>query len=420
MSAPPETRPEVLFLAHRIPYPPNKGDKIRSWRLLERLSSRFRVHLACFVDDDRDFAHTDFLKTKCASAAFVRLDRGGARLRSAGALLSGEPLTFGYFRHPEMVAAAKRLRARPLAAEVVFSSSMAPYIAAPVAGRKRIVDFCDADAEKWRQYAQAAPPLLAQLYKREARLLARAETAVANWSDLSFAVSPQEAAVFNNRPGARREVDWWANGVDAAYFNPALTFPPPAPRIDAVFTGVMSYRANAEAATAFARDVWPLVRRSAPEAVFAIVGADPTAPVRALDGASGVVVTGRVDDVRPWLAHAKVAVAPMRVARGVQNKVLEAMAMGKAIVASPDAVVGVSVGEDALCVAEDAASAARSIVRLLNDAEQRRRLGASARAAALSRCGWDAGLERFEAGLRALGLYSSSSRSSCEAASANN
>ena len=419
MSARQEKRPEVLFLAHRIPYPPDKGDKIRSWRLLEHLSRRFRVHLACFVDDDRDFAHTDFLRARCESAAFIRLDRRAARLRSAGALFSGEPLTFSYFRSPQMTAAVRQARAHALAAEVVFSSSMAPYVSAPVSGRKRIIDFCDADSEKWRQYAQTAPALLAQFYEREARLLERAETAAVNWADLSFAVSPQEAALFNRRPGLRREVGWWPNGVDTDYFSPALMFSPPAPRIDAVFTGVMDYRANAEAVIAFVRDVWPLVRRSAPDAVFAIVGANPTAAVRALDGANGVMATGRVDDVRPWLAHAKVAVAPMRVARGVQNKLLEAMAMGKAIVASPTAVTGVNIGEDALCIADGAAATAQHIVSLMNDPERRRRLGEAARGAALSRCGWAAGLERFDAGLRALGLYASSSRSSGAPVSAN-
>ena len=187
---------EILFLTHRIPYPPDKGDKIRSWRLLKHLTGRFDVHLACFVDDQRDLVHRDFLDSLCASSFFVQLNPKIARLKSFTSLFSKRALSFGYYRDRKMIAAIDELRKRPLAAEIVFSSSMAPYIAAPIAGRQRIIDFCDADSEKWRQYALETRGLLRRIYDREGKALAQAEMQIANWADASFAVTPNEAALF--------------------------------------------------------------------------------------------------------------------------------------------------------------------------------------------------------------------------------
>ncbi|MEE2692495.1 MAG: TIGR03087 family PEP-CTERM/XrtA system glycosyltransferase [Pseudomonadota bacterium] len=396
---------EILFLAHRIPYPPDKGDKIRSWRLVEHLSRRFRVHLAAFVDDRTDFAHEAFLAGVCESVFLVPLDPPAAKLRSAAGLVTGEPLSFPYFRDSRMQRRIDELRARGLAAEFAFSSAMAPYIAKPRGGRPRIVDLCDADSEKWRQYAAETGGPMSLIYAREAETLARRETEIIGWADAAFAVSAEEAAIFNARAGVGRSCDWFGNGVDVEHFRPSADRPAPEPSADIVFTGAMDYRANIDAVRWFAREVWPIVRAKAPEARFAIVGARPSGAVRALDGRDGVAVAGRVEDVRPWLQHASAVVAPLRIARGVQNKMLEAMAMARPVVATSGAAEGIDAREGEEFILADAPEAfAASVLWLMSDRKRGDAIGASARARMKAAYAWPARLSRLDAALARLGL----------------
>ena len=406
--------PEILLLAHRIPYPPDKGDKIRSWRLLRHLADHYRVHLAAFVDDERDFAHADFLSGLCESCALIPLDPVRARFRSLSGFLSGEPLSFAYYRDRAMSEAVDEMRRRPLSFEIAFSSTMAPYIATPVGERPRIVDLCDADSEKWRQYAPTSGFPMSLVYGREGEKLAAAETAIVNWADHSFAISEAEAAIFNERADAARDVDWWINGVDSSYFNPQGEFVGDAEPADVVFVGAMDYRANIDAVLFFVREVWPLVRKEKPDASFVIVGANPTPEIQRLDGEAGVRVKGRVDDVRPWIAASTLSVAPLRIARGVQNKVLEAMAMEKPIVATTDAATGISCtnGED-LFIADEPGEFARAVLALLDAPARRKEIGAAARQRILKDYDWGQVMKRLDAALpsRAPG-QSSPSRSS--------
>lgn len=411
------TRDEILFLAHRIPFPPDKGDKIRSGRLLQFLSQRFRVHLACFVDDPADFAHEARLAELCESVTLIPLDRTVAAMRTARGFLNAAALTLGYFRDERMARAVDTLRHRPLAAEIVFSSTMAQYIEREVPGRPRLVDFCDADSEKFSDYANGAAFPMKYVLAREARTLGAYETTVANWADASFAITPEEAALFNRRTGVQRPVGWWCNGVDTDYFDPATNFAPAPYAAEIVFTGAMDYRANIDAADWFVRTVWPLVRAADPDACCAIVGARPTQAVKMLEQADGVRVTGRVDDIRPWIAQAKIAVAPLRVARGIQNKVLEAMAMGKPVVATAAATTGLSVraGEDVI-IADDPGAFADRVSALLNNEEQRAKIGAAARARVLADYQWDRQLARFGEALQSSMISLSSPSSAMSAA----
>ena len=395
-------KPEALFLAHRIPYPPDKGDKIRSWRILKHLTGRFRVHLACFVDDSRDFQHQSFLEGMCESVTFIPLNPAKARLRSLKGIVTGAPLSFEYFQDRKMAKRIREIRARPLKAEIVFSSSMAPYIETPFEGRKRIVDFCDADSEKWRSYAESTKSMMAPIYGREAKLLARRETEIAARANASFAVSADEAAVFNARPNMARPVGWFQNGVDTDFFAP--TTAAETPSHDCIFTGAMDYRANVEGVLCFMKEVWPLVRQLRPNASFAIVGANPAPAILALDGHDGVTVTGRVDDIRPWLTQARIAVAPLQIARGVQNKVLEAMAMEKAIVVSPEAMTGIDAPGNAAVIAYKPNSMAEKILQLLDNEEERKNLGETARRYVLEHHQWAITLMRFDTALDELGL----------------
>src|SRR3954470_18012922 len=387
---------DLLFLAHRIPYPPDKGDKIRSWHLLRHLAARYRVHLGCFVDDPQDDEHEPVLRALCESCHFAPLNPRMAKLGSLRGLLTGEALTFAWFRDSRLTRWVKETHvARPITAQVVFSSSMAPFAEAVEGFRgRRIVDFIDLDSDKWRQYAENAGQPMRWIYRRESRLLARAETAIAARSSASLFVSEAEADLFRRRPGVAAEhVHALGNGVDLDYFNGQRAYPDPYPPGGPVlvFTGMMDYRANVDAVRWFADQVLPAVRARHADVRFAIVGARPDERVRKLGEGAGVIVTGRVVDVRPYLAHAAVAVAPLRIARGIQNKVLEAMAMARPVVASAEAFEGIDAepGADLLVAGSGGEGFAELVCRLLENPGEAAGLGARGRRLLSGRYTWE-------------------------------
>ena len=384
----------LLFLAHRIPYPPNKGDKIRSYHLLKHLSERYRVHLGTFIDDPDDWQHVDRVKELCGATHFARLDPRTARLRSLTGLATNQPLTLCYYRDAGMQAWVARVqRELPIRRVLVFSSAMAQY-AAQTGQARRIVDFVDIDSDKWRQYAEKKPWPMSWLYRREGRQLLRYERQVAQNFDASLFVSQAEAELFRElAPESAHKTRHFNNGVDAGYFSPAHDHPSPYPADEApiVFTGAMDYWPNVDAVQWFAQEVLPAVLAQHAAARFYIVGARPAAAVRALAELAGVRVTGAVADVRPYLAHARLAVAPLRIARGIQNKVLEAMAMAKPVVASAQALEGIaaSVGAEVL-LARNGAEFVDSVLSLLQ--QPRDTMGEAARARVLADYTWERNL----------------------------
>jgi len=346
---------ELLFLAHRIPYPPNKGDKIRSWNILKYLAGQYRVHLGCFIDDPEDERHRPVLEEICESCFFARLDPRLARLRSLTGLLSGAPLTLPYFSNRRLADwAAGLMRARDIGHVFTFSSSMAQYATGPEAAAAcRVVDYVDVDSDKWRQYAAAKSWPANWIYGRESRTLLQFERRVATESDACLFVSEAEASLFRDlAPESSDKIRALNNGVDFDYFDPSIGLEPPfdSDADTLVFTGAMDYWANVDAVVWFAREIFPAIRAQRPAAEFWIVGARPAQQVTALASLGGVHVTGSVPDVRPYVKHARVVVAPLRLARGVQNKVLEAMAMARPVVASPEALEGIDadIGRDVL------------------------------------------------------------------------
>ncbi|MHB0917649.1 MAG: TIGR03087 family PEP-CTERM/XrtA system glycosyltransferase [Thiobacillus sp.] len=333
----------LLFLAHRIPFPPNKGDKIRSFNLLRHLSTRYAIHLGAFVDDPDDWQYRDALKPYCASIKLLPLHPRRAKLASLVGLLSGEALTLPYYRNRELARWAHELAASGAVTRgLAFSSAMAQFMPASLA--RRVLDMVDVDSDKWTQYAPTQRWPLSWLYAREGRKLAAWEARVAQDFDATLLVSHAEAALLQQRaPAAQHKIGAFENGVDADYFSPARDYPDPYPPgvQGVVFTGAMDYWPNVDAVSWFAERIFPAVRAAVPGAQFTIVGSHPTDAVLELARQPGVVVTGSVPDVRPWLAHAACAVAPLRIARGVQNKVLEAMAMARPVVASAQAAEGI-------------------------------------------------------------------------------
>lgn len=382
---------DLLYLAHRIPYPPNKGDKIRSYHLLKHLAQRFRVHVGAFIDDPDDWQYAHALADLAGGRVhLLPLHPRRATLKSALGLLTGEPLTLRYYRDAEMRRwVDETLAAWPISRALVYSSSMAPYLMKHTR-LHRIIDFVDIDSDKWRQYAEKKPWPMNWIYRREARVLFDYEQRVTHEFAAAAFVSEVEAALFKRlAPDCAGKVFGFSNGVDTEHFSPALPFPSPyiAGEQVLVFTGAMDYWANVDAVVWFAQAVFPAVRRVHPDARFYIVGARPTPQVRALAQQNGVVVTGAVPDTRPYIAHAALAVAPLRIARGIQNKVLEAMAMGKPTVVSTQALEGIdAVPGKEILLAPDAESFARHIHTVL--ATPATDLGTAARARVVSDYSW--------------------------------
>ena len=398
----------LLLLVHRIPYPPNKGDKIRSYHLFKHLAQHYRVHLATFVDDEDDWQHVPRLEAMAASCHFAPLNTRMARVRSLGALLGNRSLSLDYYRDAGLRRwVEETVRREGITRIVVFSSAMAQYAEA-YPDATRVVDFVDVDSDKWRQYAEKKSWPMSMLYAHEARQLLAYERHVASSCDAALFVSAPEAELFRAlAPESAARIGHFSNGVDTVFFSPDGAYPDPyavqagQPAVQAlVFTGAMDYWPNIDAVTWFAEEVLPAVRLRHPQAVFYIVGARPASEVQQLASLPGVVVTGTVPDVRPYVAHAALCVAPLRIARGIQNKVLEAMAMARTVVVSPQALEGIEAtpGRE-LLLAADAAAFIAAVNQAL-DAPQPA-MGQAARAAVEQLYGWNSHLSQVCALLEA-------------------
>jgi len=367
----------VLFLTHRVPFPPDKGDRIRNWHLLRQLAARSPVWLGCLADEPVRPETRAELERVCERLAVVpvggllRWARAGLRLLTGGSLSEG---LFSSGRLRDVIrhwANSTRFRAA-----VASASSLAPYLRDPaLSGTPAVVDLMDVDSQKWFDFAAASYPPKRWLYRLEASRVRRLEAGLPGWTRAVSVVSQIEADIFESftQPGTATVA---SNGVDLDYFRPTAAATEPA----CAFTGAMDYLPNVDGAVWFAREVWPAVREKFPTAEFRIVGRKPAPAVQALAKLPGVMVTGAVPDVRPFVATAAVVVVPLRLARGVQNKVLEALAMGKPVVATPAvlAPLGTVPGTDVLCAAT-ASEFVRKISSLFASPSRCRALGEAGR-----------------------------------------
>ena len=343
---------DLIFLSHRIPYPPDKGEKIRSWHIFEHLARSHRLHLGCFIDDPLDWMHLSHLRPLCADIACFGIARRWHQVAALFKVRPGVPLSIGYFHDVRLQRWVAGKLARGINRAFVYCSVMAPYMM-QVEGVHRVLDMVDVDSDKWRHFATQVPWPACRLWAREGHTLLAFERRAALEFEHTVFVSAAECRRFEAlAPETRGRVGWFDNGVDLDRFSPALGFERPFAEggPDLVFTGTMDYRPNADAVVWFAHEVLPRLWRAWPDLRFWIVGANPAMDVIRLTKLPGVHVTGRVADVRPYLAHAAVVVAPLRMARGIQNKVLEAMAMGRPVVTSRQAFEGVkaTAGSDLL------------------------------------------------------------------------
>ena len=383
---------ELLFLAHRVPFPPDRGDKIRGFNILRHFAGKHHVHLVAFADEFADREPAPEFRQMLASCTIIPRTKANA-MAALQALATGRPVSLTAFADPAMQAAIAKVRATAAIDRVhCYSGQMAQYLPRNV---PVIMDFADVDSMKFEQLASNARYPISWLLRREARLLGSFERAVAARVSASLFVTDAEARLFREG-GATGKILAVENGIDAGFFDPAADFAPvdtPGPLI--VFTGQMDYRPNVDAAAWFVGNVLPDLRARYPKLRLAIVGRSPTAAVRALSG-DGVIVTGAVPDVRGWLAAASVCVAPLQIARGVQNKVLEAMAMARPVVASAAAAEGID-HAGTIRVAADAKAQVAMIGALLADPGGAARLGIAAREQVVSRYGWPARLAALDA-----------------------
>lgn len=390
--------PDLLFLCHRIPYPPDKGERIRAWHVLKHLARTHRVHLGTLSDEPAESAHLEALQRLCYRVGWFRVRASWQKLRALPGLANGRSLTVGNFYSPALARwVDSTFEQYPIERLYVFSSAMAPYAMGRPAAI-RVLDLVDIDSEKWRMYALHRRWPMDAFYRREADTLSALERQAVLDFDASLFVSEAEARFFLSlAPEGEKRVGWLENGVDLEHFSPQLPFASPYAEgsRNIVFVGRMDYWPNVDAVLWFAQEAMPLLRKAWPAARFHIVGAAPTRRVLQLRQAPGILVTGRVSDVRPFIAHADVAVAPLRVARGIQNKVLEAMAMARPTVVTPAAFEGLHAEpEKDLLVCRSAEEMASRIPEIFEGRHPN--LGSDARLAVERHHDWSRTLRRLD------------------------
>jgi len=380
---------EILFLAHRIPFPPDRGDRIRSFHILRHLAALRPVHLLGFVDSYQDRVVAKAMLPMLASLHMEVRSKGKLRA-GLESLITREPVSIAAFASRNLRNMVSRLlNERPIDTIFVYSGQMAQYVPKDVGGRRFIMDFVDVDSAKFSAYGAKTPGLMGWINQREGRLLSQFERGVAGRADVSLFVSEPEAALFRTQsglgPSRVRALD---NGIDVARFDPAIFKHIDSAEPMIVFTGQMDYRPNVEAVEYFARRTFPAIRAKHPHTLFAIVGRNPTPAVRKLDEVKGVMVVGEVPDARPWIAAATVVIAPMDIARGVQNKILEAMAMARPVVASPAAFEGIDATPGKHLLVAQGYDMANAVSGLIANPAYAAEIGQAGRARMIERYDW--------------------------------
>ncbi len=389
---------KILFATHRFPFPPDKGDKIRAYHFVRCLAKKHTVDLACLADDEQDLTpdrHRS-LRGIVRRMAVVPKSRRESYVTALAALPTGTAASLPFFHSGRLKRILDRwTRNERYDAVIAHSAQMAQYFGGTSERVARIVDICDVDSEKWSQYARRSAFWWRPIYEREARLMRVWEKKLAREWDSVAIISNAEAAIFRSfcKDGT---VDVVSNGVDSAWFGQAARMSRDPATV--MFMGAMDYLPNVEGVLWFHEKVWPLVRARVPWARFVIVGPRPVEKIRAIASREGSVVTGYVDDLRAVLGAATVSVAPLHIARGVQNKVLEAMAAERPVVATSAAFEGIHAVKDRDLLVEDTAEGfAEAVVRLIERPRYAETMGAFARAAVAESHSWDANASKIEA-----------------------
>ena len=389
---------DVLFLAHRVPFPPDRGDKVRSFNILKQLSRHGRVHLGCLAGDKSERDEARSLEDLCASQC-IPIQSKPLALAGIEAVLKGRPVSLTAFHELRLHDYVESLiSSRQIDTIVVFSGQMGQYVPAQFKGRV-LIDLCDVDSAKFENYAQNGQRVW--LNRREARLLGAEEARLAARADATFLISKAEADLFRERLGSAAGVDKAriavaGNGIDTSFFDPASLSAEASPFLqneqNLVFTGQMDYPPNHEAALWMIGELLPALRRAGSLAHLHIVGRNPLTSLLRKSKVPGCTIWGAVPDMRPFLSSADCVLAPLAIARGVQNKVLEAMAMGRPVLVSPGAATGIDArgGHDWLIAERSIEPMLAQLLPLLDDKAASARIGRNAREFVIQNHAWDA------------------------------
>jgi len=357
-------KPKLLLLCHRLPFPADKGDKIRSFNLMRELSAHFDIYLAALTEQRDEQRYSTLLTQWCAAVKLVYVPRWQRLLQLAQSLFSGKTITQGWFYSHELQQWVNHLQQQHPLQVLIYCSSMAQYVLHPQWEKTRkVIDYVDVDSVKWQQYADNSSGIKRYLYQREARLLAAYEQAICDEVQQAFFVSATERERFKPLAGCKTPIDYYTNGVDLTYYYPLPNIAPA--NCDIVFTGAMDYQPNIDAVQWFVSNCWAAIQQTLPHVRLFIVGSNPVSEIRKLV-TDHIIVTGKVPDVRPYLTQATLAIAPMRLGGGIKNKVLEAMAMATPLVLSQQAAQGLALPTDpALIIANTAAETISACLQLL-------------------------------------------------------
>lgn len=383
----------ILFVSHRFPYPPTFGSKVRAFHVIKHLAQRHEVSVLSLARSDQEAREAEGIAPFCHDFSVFRVSNPVQALKIGLSLPTPLSASEAFFHSAAMQREIdRRLAARSYDFVAAHCSAVGRYVEGRT-GLPMLMDLCDVDSRKWLDYAAFKPWPISLGYRWEAWRVARAEQRQARSFARVTVATRGEAASLRDM-GVAEGVDWFANGVDLDFFQPA----PAEARDDVItFVGRMDYFPNEQCMVDFCAGAWPLLRRARPGLRLQIVGAAPTPRVLALSSLDGVTVTGPVPDVRPYVRGSALTIAPLRIARGTQNKILESMAMGVPVVASRIAAAGVDAqpGEH-LLVADGAEEEAAQVLRLLDDTAERRRLAQAARERVASHHSWPQAMERLD------------------------
>lgn len=386
----------ILFLVHRIPYPPNKGDKIRSYNLLQYLVKNHEVYLGSLIDEAADIQHTKSLQNMVKEFIFEAINPKLKKICCLTSLFQKRSISVCYFYSNKLQQSIDNLLERvEFDVLICFSSPMAEYYFRSTYKKRttksliKIMDLIDVDSYKWAQYAERSSGLKRLVYRHEAHYLSQYEHRIAETFNHLLVVSEQEKNIFLQGLAATN-LHAVTNGVDLYFFNPDHPQRYQTRKPMLVFTGVMDYWPNIEGVFWFVERILPRIRAAFSNVTFYIVGSRPTTEIKNLERTEGIVVTGFVEDIRDYLAAASVCVVPLRIARGIQNKILEAMAMRKPVVTTLQAFEGIkAVPDEDIIAAESEENFAAAVIDLLRNPSHAQKIGERARLCVETYYSWE-------------------------------
>lgn len=399
----------ILYIAHRIPYPPNKGDKIRAYHQLRALAEIGNVFLCALVDETEDWQYQTTLESFCKEVKLIGVNSNWKKVISLSGMLRRKPMSVLYFHEKHLQEKIDViLQENKIDVICCFSGTSAEYLYCSrhaewlfSTNRKKpllIMDFCDVDSLKWQEYGKRSSFPFSYLYNQEGRLLNTYEKEIVRKFDTSIIITENEKALFRENVNRSANPLVIGNGVDLEYFNPEMVTSSATCNdrkgTELLFVGAMDYRANVDGVCWFAEAVWPQVLNYSKNTIFTIAGRNPTRAVQLLHGKKNILVTGAVEDIRPYYQSASIVVVPLRIARGIQNKVLEAMAMGKAVVSTTNAATGIIDHEGhGVQIQDNPHEFAKAITSLIGDKITSAKSGAQNRAYVEKYFNWSTNLE---------------------------